>query len=351
MEEKIVFEYSLYKDGTPDHIIEIDDIDFVISTLVNLSIFRPQKYELIFELHRKYSERKGFREKFLARALKMNSNFVRILIDKSIYSSDDIANLQSMIDRFIDLSNKMDYVQNDICQNTLDLSLKLIETSFSPGSIEYCLKYDDIDEIHRKYQNPSFFQDKANIIEIENIMNLDFDLLGFCGFFGSVKCFKFFLEIKLFTIDQSVIECVICGGSIEIFRLCLQAVEILGNSFKLIILASCYNNLDLLHYFHDNGAEIIAKDNNDWTPLHLATISGHLSVVEYLVKQKADLNAKDYIGWTPLHFASVYSHLSIFAFLVNQKADINAKNKEEKTPFELAIQFGRSDIIEFFKME
>jgi len=347
MEEKIVFEYSLYKDGTPDHIIEIDDIDFVISTLVNLSIFRPQKYELIFELHRKYSERKGFREKFLARALKMNSNFVRILIDKSIYSSDDIANLQSMIDRFIDLSNKMDYVQNDICQNTLDLSLKLIETSFSPGSIEYCLKYDDIDEIHRKYQNPSFFQDKANIIEIENIMNLDFDLLGFCGFFGSVKCFKFFLEIKLFTIDQSVIECVICGGSIEIFRLCLQAVEILGNSFKLIILASCYNNLDLLHYFHDNGAEIIAKDNNDWTPLHYTACYGHLSVVEYLVNQKADINAKNEDNQTPLHLAAENGHLHVVEYLVNQKADINAKTNDDWTPLHYAARDGHLSVVEY----
>ena len=82
MEEKTSFEYSLYKDGTPDHINEIDDIDFVIDTLVNLSNLKPQKYDLIFELHQKYSVREGFREKFLEKTLKKNSNFVNILFEK-----------------------------------------------------------------------------------------------------------------------------------------------------------------------------------------------------------------------------------------------------------------------------
>ena len=56
---------------------------------------------------------------------------------------------------------------------------------------------------------------KANMIEVENIMNLDFDLLGFCGFFESVHCFKFLLETKLFIIDQLVIECVVCGDPLR----------------------------------------------------------------------------------------------------------------------------------------
>ena len=39
MDEKIAFEYSLYRDGIPNNIKEIDDIDFIINTLVNLSRF------------------------------------------------------------------------------------------------------------------------------------------------------------------------------------------------------------------------------------------------------------------------------------------------------------------------
>jgi len=265
MEEKIAFEYSLYRDGTPNQIEEIDDIDFVINTLVNLSNLKPLKYDLILELHKKYSERKGFREKFLKKALNQKSFFVNLLFEKNIYCAEDIEQLYGPcceVNDLIALSNKIsniDLPENDICLNAFDLNDSTIHTNYSLGTIEYCLKHDDIDEIRRIYQDPSFFQDKANIIEIENIMNHDFDLLGFCGFFGSVNCFKFFLETKLFTIDQSVVECVVCGGSIEIFRLCLQVIDISEYISKLIIFASCYNNLDLLCYFHENGAETNEK--------------------------------------------------------------------------------------------
>ena len=299
MEEKIQFECSLFGDGTPDKIIEIDDIDFVINTLVNLSIFRPQKYELIFMLHRKYSLRKGFKEKFLERTLKRNRNFINILIEKNIYNYEEIShyfNTGNRIVDIIDLSNKIltiDYKEDDICQNTIDPSIEMFQNNYPNGTIEYYLKNDDVNEIHRIYQDPSLFQDKANIIRVENIMNLDFNLLGFCGFFGSVKCFKFFLKTHLFTIDRSVVECVVCGGSIEIFRLCMQTKMDPEFFSKLLFLASCFNNLDILRFLHENGADINSKSKDNWTPLHYAADKGHLSVVEYLVNQKADINAKN----------------------------------------------------------
>jgi len=336
MDEKIEFEYSLYRDGTPEHIKEIDDIDFVISTLVNLSILRPHKFELIFDLHRKYSERNGFREKFLEKALNQNSNFVNILIDKNIYCTNDIEhyyNTENQIGKLIDLSNEIaqiDIPESDICQSTFDLTECLIQTDYPPGTIEYCLKYDDINGIHRIYQDPSFFQDKANIIGVENIMNLDFNLLGFCGFFGSVHCFKFLLEKKLFIIGQLVIECVVCGGSIEVFRLCLQSIDISFFVSKLLILSSCYNNLDILHYLYDNVAGLFKIGVFEKTPLHYAAEKGHISIVEYLVDQKVDINAKYIDDWTPLHLAAANGHLSVVEYLVNHEADIVAKTKETK---------------------
>jgi len=294
MEEKLKFEYSLFRDGKPDHIEEIDDIDFVINTLVNLSIFRPQKYELIFEIHRKYSEREGFREKFLERALKQNSNFINLLIEKRIYSSDDVL-VQHEVDGFSNTISEFIFSEiksGEICSGILDLSFDMVQTDYRPGTIEWHLKYDDINEIRNIYQDPSFYQGKANIIEIGNIMNLEFDLLGFCGFFGSVHCFKFFLETKMFTIDQSVIECVTCGGSIEIFQLCLQTIDISELLSKLQFLASFNNNIDILNFLYENGADLTQKDEQLKTCLHYAAQNGHLCAVEYLVHQKADINSK-----------------------------------------------------------
>jgi len=46
------------------------------------------------------------------------------------------------------------------------------------------------------------------------------------------------------------------------------------------------------------------------------------------VNQKADINAKNNHYWTPLHLAAEEGHLIVVEYLVNQKADINAKNKD-----------------------
>ena len=58
----------------------------------------------------------------------------------------------------------------------------MIEYGFVPSSIEYCLKYDAIDE----------FTD-FNITNQEAKWNKKpkyLDLLSFSGYFGSIKCFK-----------------------------------------------------------------------------------------------------------------------------------------------------------------
>ena len=79
MQDKIIFEALLFRDGKPDNIPEIDDIDYIINTLVNLSKLRPLKYDLILELIQKYSQRKGFIEKFL-----MNQNLSFLLLSMMI---------------------------------------------------------------------------------------------------------------------------------------------------------------------------------------------------------------------------------------------------------------------------
>jgi ankyrin repeat protein len=51
------------------------------------------------------------------------------------------------------------------------------------------------------------------------------------------------------------------------------------------------------------GADLNAKDNNGWTPLHEAARKGHKEVVELLIAKGADLNAKDFGDTTPLDWA------------------------------------------------
>jgi ankyrin repeat protein len=51
---------------------------------------------------------------------------------------------------------------------------------------------------------------------------------------------------------------------------------------------------------HAEGADVNAKDEGGWTPLHQAAWNGRKEIVELLITKGADVNTKDMPGRTPL---------------------------------------------------
>jgi len=51
---------------------------------------------------------------------------------------------------------------------------------------------------------------------------------------------------------------------------------------------------------HAEGADVNAKDEGGWTPLHQAAWNGRKEIVELLITKGADVNTKDMSGRTPL---------------------------------------------------
>ncbi len=89
----------------------------------------------------------------------------------------------------------------------------------------------------------------------------------------------------------------------------------------------------------ERGADVNAKSDNEWTPLHWASSWVHIEIVELLLKAGADVNAKRNDGWTPLHWASANDSIELAKLLIEKGADLEAKDVEGRTP----LHWARSD--------
>lgn len=94
-----------------------------------------------------------------------------------------------------------------------------------------------------------------------------------------------------------------------------------------------------------NGADVNAKNEFEFTPLHFAAEKEHENITEFLIKSGADINAKNKLsGNTALHLAK---HEKIAKLLVENGADINAKSQQGFTPLHIATFGGQFTLICF----
>ena len=77
------------------------------------------------------------------------------------------------------------------------------------------------------------------------------------------------------------------------------------------------------------------------TLLHRAAANWNAAVAKYLVSKGADVNAKDNWDWTPLHKAARHnSNVEVLKYLVSQGADVNARNRGGVIPLDVARNLG-----------
>ena len=75
-------------------------------------------------------------------------------------------------------------------------------------------------------------------------------------------------------------------------------------------------NIEAVKQHIANGADVNAKDECGWTPLHYAETK---EIAELLIAKGADVNVKDKRGFTPLHNAD---NKEIAELLIANGADI-----------------------------
>jgi ankyrin repeat protein len=117
--------------------------------------------------------------------------------------------------------------------------------------------------------------------------------------------------------------------------------------FTPLHLASFAGKREVVEFLLTRKADINARANDGQTPLHEAAKEGHKEVTALLVAKGADVGAKDnVIGWTPLHFAAATGGTDIIRLLLLNKANVNAKGGDGGTPLHTAVINNKKDIAE-----
>ncbi|XP_077301815.1 protein phosphatase 1 regulatory subunit 12C-like isoform X2 [Arctopsyche grandis] len=84
------------------------------------------------------------------------------------------------------------------------------------------------------------------------------------------------------------------------------------------------------------NAEVNCLNVDGLSALHQAAINNNLEMVEFLVNLGADVNVEDRESWTPLHATVNCGHLSITRYLIDRGANLGAINSDGHLPIDIA---------------
>jgi len=274
MEEKIAFERFLFEDEKE---IIIEDIVFCVDRIIMLTKIRPHKLEKAVSLSSNYCKIDDFRLSILEKSNECPV-IVYQLYKQGYFRFEEIEPLFYRRETYLlcyyfwkDIPNFVDFIQNKpkpldynepFSNNCFDESFlentnsidQLVEFGFISSSIEYCLKYDILDDLVEF--NISDYNVKWSPFEWSYKPEY-LDLLSFSGYFGSIKCFKH-LFMDGFEINSMVRSMVVCSGCYDLYHLC-KGEQFL--STESINKASEFCHLSLLNFMLENGADIKASDN------------------------------------------------------------------------------------------
>jgi len=82
--------------------------------------------------------------------------------------------------------------------------------------------------------------------------------------------------------------------------------------------------------------------------IHVAAESNDVAVLEYLIDQGADVNARNNTSNTPLHLAARSNpNVEVLRHLITRGANVNARNEGGRTPWDLAVESPEKRILLF----
>ena len=154
--------------------------------------------------------------------------------------------------------------------------------------------------------------------------------------------------------DVTPLHACVTHGHIDIFSLLIDHfpdLDMRGSSDQTLLHSVSWRGdsreyLEMGKRLLDRGANVNARDHEDWTPLHLAAYNGRPRFARMLLEHGAAINSPDEDGKTPLHSASENGQVEIVLLLLEYGADPNAYDENGITPSDIASGRSRGKIVE-----
>ena len=114
--------------------------------------------------------------------------------------------------------------------------------------------------------------------------------------------------------------------------------------------AAAEGNIEVVKQHLAAGTDVDFRNQQGFTPLHVAAQKGHNKVAELLIAKGANVNTSGrLIGTTPLDSAALLGHKEMVELLIDSGADINPQIITGETPLKRAEQRGHSAIAEILR--
>lgn len=269
--EQIALENMIYKDPPKFEYMEVSNKDLLIPIFGLYPKLRPHNLENFVPFCSFYLKEDQFKQNFVRKILDISPTLIQRLYKHNVFTEMDIKeSLMFFKRKFLclffknnfEISN-VDFDDDSIYEKYLidpDLD-QLIKYGFRTNSLEYCLKYDHVEDLQvllSKNTNNGVCQ-WSNFEWSRKPKSLEF--ISFCSFFGSVKCFKY-LIVSNDHMKKNMFSSIICGGSQELLPFLSIShfkPETVEHFFNI---AALYNRISVFEYLNEYRAIINGKNNN-----------------------------------------------------------------------------------------
>jgi len=114
------------------------------------------------------------------------------------------------------------------------------------------------------------------------------------------------------------------------------------------LLHMAFNSREMVEYLIEIGADIEARSDGQWTPLHSQAYGGHKDGVELLLEHGADIEAKHAYGITPLLNSIRWNRVEAAKLLVKKGANVDATDTLGRTSLILSATKGYLELAKIF---